>query len=82
MSVDENTELPDWLEMVLNMSRSILRTYFQKGLPDSLTEIVLKDLNEARDSGALVEDLVVLFEEKVGVYKSRGIDRWNYRPNS
>lgn len=82
MSVDGNPELPEWFKPVLDMSRSILRIYFQKGLPDSLMEIVLKDMTEAYDTGVSVEDMVVLFEEKVGVYKARGIDRWNYRPNS
>ena len=62
MSFDGSSELPEWFKPVLDMSRSILRMYFQKGLPDSLVEIVLKDMAEAYDTGVSVEDLVVLFE--------------------
>ena len=80
MGTDRNVEMPEWFVTVLDMSRSILRTYFQRGLPDSLMDIILKDLTEAHESESSIEELVILFEEKVGVYKARGIDRWNYKP--
>ena len=80
MGADGNSEVPEWFVTVLDMSRSTLRTYFQRGLPDSLMDIILKDMTETREAGSSIEDLVILFEEKIGVYKARGIDRWNYKP--
>ena len=76
--INDGGEWPEWFNAVRLGVRSRLRMYFDKGLPESLQAELLVTLNGLLLKGKTTEEIVVEFEEIVGVYKARGIDKWNY----
>ena len=77
-NIDTDPRWPSWFNEVRLGVRQRLRVYFDKGLPESLQEELIATLSDLMLKGQTTEQIIVEFEEIVGVYKARGIDKWNY----
>ncbi len=75
MAYPENYMTPHWFTDILDATRPTLRFYYEKGLPDSIRDAIFQQLKNLFDSGKTQGEILIAFEEEVGVYKARGIDR-------
>ena len=75
MTEPEHSMTPEWFNDILEVTRPTLKFYYEKGLPDSIRATIFEQLKDLFDTGKTQGEILVAFEEEVGVYKARGIDR-------
>ena len=71
----EHSITPKWFTDILVATRPTLKFYYEKGLPDSIRDAIFQQLKGLFDAGKTQVEILIAFEEEVGVYKARGIDR-------
>ena len=76
MMDSQHSMAPKWFSDILTVTRATLKLYYEKGLPDSIRDTIFQQLKDLFDAGKTQGEILIVFEEEVGAYKARGIDRF------